>query len=44
MLPDDYNSWQESWWGRWRRGHLHKDVVLAEGISTLVLIFVHCQV
>ena len=29
---DDYNSWQESWWGRWKRRHLHKDVILAEGI------------
>lgn len=27
----DYNSWQESWWGRWRRSHLDKNVVLAEG-------------
>ncbi|KAL6712753.1 hypothetical protein ACLMJK_009691 [Lecanora helva] len=27
----DYNSWQESWWGRWRRSHLDKDIVLAEG-------------
>ena len=32
ILPlDDYNSWQESWWGRWRRRHLDKDVILAEG-------------
>ena len=28
---DDYNSWQESWWGRWRRSHLDKNVILAEG-------------
>ena len=30
-LTDDYNSWQESWWGRWRRSHLDKNVILAEG-------------
>lgn len=30
-LIDDYNSWQESWWGRWRRSHLDKNVILAEG-------------
>lgn len=33
QLLDDYNSWQESWWGRWKRHHLNKDVILAEGIS-----------
>lgn len=33
--PDDYNSWQESWWGRWKRRHLNKDDILAEGISPL---------
>lgn len=32
-LSDDYNSWQESFWGRWKRRHLDKDVILAEGIS-----------
>lgn len=30
---DDYNSWQESFWGRWKRRHLNKDIILAEGIS-----------
>ena len=28
---DDYNSWQESFWGRWKQRHLDKDVILAEG-------------
>lgn len=32
---DDYNSWQESFWGRWKRRHLNKDVILAEGIIPL---------
>ncbi|KAI4158997.1 MAG: hypothetical protein LQ342_006970 [Letrouitia transgressa] len=27
----DYNSWQESWWGRWLRRGLDKDTILAEG-------------
>lgn len=31
-LLDDYNSWQDSWWGLWKRRHLNKDVILAEGI------------
>jgi len=33
LYLDDYNSWQESWWGRWRRHHLDKDVILAEGTN-----------
>ena len=34
IIPsDDYNSWQESFWGRWKRRNLPKDVILAEGIS-----------
>ena len=32
---DDYNSWQESLLGRWKRRRLDKDVILAEGISLL---------
>ena len=28
---DDYNSWQENFWGRWKRKRLDKDVILAEG-------------
>lgn len=28
---DDYNSWQESWWGRRLRRRLDKDTILAEG-------------
>ena len=30
---DDYNSWQESWWGRRVRRKLDKNIILAEGIS-----------
>lgn len=32
---DDYNSWQESFWGRWKRRRLDKDVILAEGFIPL---------
>ena len=28
---DDYNSWQESFWGRWKRKRLPKNTILAEG-------------
>ncbi|KAI4283344.1 MAG: hypothetical protein L6R38_002230 [Xanthoria sp. 2 TBL-2021] len=30
-IPDDYNSWQESWRGRRLRSRLDKNIVLAEG-------------
>ena len=35
---DDYNSWQESFWGRWKRRNLPKDVILAEGIFPLSML------
>ncbi|KAL8786031.1 MAG: hypothetical protein Q9213_003013 [Squamulea squamosa] len=31
IVPNDYNSWQESWRGRRLRSRLDKDTVLAEG-------------
>lgn len=33
--PDDYNSWQENFWGRWKRRYLDKNVILAEGIPPI---------
>lgn len=33
VQSDDYNSWQESFWGRWKRRGLDKDIILAEGKS-----------
>ncbi|KAL8763605.1 MAG: hypothetical protein Q9194_007290 [Teloschistes cf. exilis] len=31
LVPNDYNSWQESWRGRRLRSKLDKDTILAEG-------------
>ena len=33
QILDDYNSWKESFWGRWKRRSLDKNVILAEGTS-----------